>query len=205
MKTVGITGGVGAGKSEVLKLIKEMTDCVIVTADELAKSLEKKGEVCYEPLIELLGMSITGPGGEIDSKKMASVIFSDGNEDMLAAVDSIIHPAVKHRILDMIDDERKKGTAKYFFIEAALLIEDGYDKIVDELWYIYADESVRRERLRSSRGYSDERIDGIIRSQGSDRVFREHCSIIIDNSKSLDDTARQLRKIFAGEKPDDIQ
>ena len=201
MKTVGITGGVGAGKSEVLKLIKEMTDCVIVTADELAKSLEKKGEVCFEPLLGLLGMSVLGSDGEIDPKKMAAVIFSDGNENMLAAVDSIIHPAVKARILEMIGEEEKKGTARYFFIEAALLIEDGYDKIVDELWYIYADEGVRRERLRSSRGYSDERIDGIIRSQGSDQVFRKHCSVIIDNSKSLDETACQLRKILEGDEP----
>ena len=205
MKTVGITGGVGAGKSEVLKLIKEMTDCVIVTADELAKTLEKKGEVCYEPLIELLGASVKGPDDEIDPKKMAAVIFSDGNEDKLAAVNSVIHPAVKHRILEMIDIEKNKGEVLYFFIEAALLIEDGYDKIVDELWYVYADENIRRERLRKNRGYSDERIDGIIESQSSDENFRKHCSVIIDNSKSLDYTARQLHKIFAGDDPDDIQ
>ena len=201
MKTVGITGGVGAGKSEVLKLLGKMCKCIIVTADELARSLEDKDEVCYAPLVELLGKEVLGEDGQIDPKKMAGMIFAEGGKDLLKGVNAIVHPAVKKRILDMISDAKRENAVDYFFIEAALLIEDGYDKIVDELWYIYADEGVRRERLRSSRGYSDERIDGIIRSQGSDQVFRKHCSVIIDNSKSLDETACQLRKILEGDEP----
>ncbi len=198
MKVIGITGGVGAGKSEVLKLIKDMCECIIITADELARSLEVKGEVCYEPLIRLLGKEVLGDDGEIDPKKMARMIFSDGAEDILKEVNAIVHPAVKTRIRKLIEESRQEGRIEWFFIEAALLIEDGYDKIVDELWYIYADEDIRRTRLKESRGYSDEKITDIMDSQNSDETFRKYCAVTIDNSKDLKDTAKQLEYLLHG-------
>ena len=80
----------------------------------------------------------------------------------------------------------------FLFIEAALLIECGYDKIVDELWYIYADKEVRRQRLKESRGYSDEKIDNIFKNQLSEDKFRSHCKVVIDNSGTLEDTCKQI-------------
>ncbi len=196
MKVIGITGGVGAGKSEVLKLIKDMCACIIVTADELARSLEVKGEVCYKPLVALLGEDVLKEDGEIDAKKMAQMIFADGAEDKLAAVNAIVHPAVKERILSMIDEAKRSKKYDLFFIEAALLIEDGYDRIVDELWYVYADERVRRERLKKSRNYSDEKITDIMDSQSGDDVFRRYCSVVIDNSGNISDTKKQLEEVL---------
>ena len=198
MKVIGITGGVGAGKSEVLNIIRLLCSCIIVKADDLARSLEVRGEVCYRPLVELLGDEVLGDDGQIDAKKMAHMIFADGSEDLLAKVNAIVHPAVKERILSMIDDARADGEADYFFIEAALLIEDHYDKIVDELWYVYADEDVRRQRLKETRGYSDEKIDDIMSSQSSDEVFRKHCKVIIDNSSSLSVTRTRIERYLSG-------
>ncbi len=196
MKVIGITGGVGAGKSEVLKLIKDMCACTVVIADDLARSLEVKGEVCYEPLVELLRDDVLADDGQIDPKKMARMIFADGAEDILKKVNAIVHPAVKTRILSLIDAERKRKEKDYFFIEAALLIEDGYDKIADELWYIYADADIRRDRLKKSRGYSDEKIDDIMDSQSSEKTFRKYCKVVIDNSGTLADTAGQLSQLL---------
>ena len=196
MKVVGITGGVGAGKSEVLRLIAEMSDCFVLRADDLAKELEKKGEVCYEPLVELLGRDILDENGEINSKKMAGVIFAEGGSDKLAAVNAIVHPAVKKRILELIEKSDKGAKYDYFFIEAALLIEDHYDTIVDEMWYIYAPTEVRRTRLKETRGYSDAKIDEIMRSQCSDEEFRAHCAVVIDNGKSLEETRKRIAEII---------
>ena len=192
MRVIGITGGVGAGKSEVLKLIEGICSCIIVIADDLARSLERPGEVCYEPLVRLLGRSVLADDGQIDAATMSHMIFAEGNEHILEEVNSIVHPAVKKRIRQMIDDAGSEGRVDFFFIEAALLIEDHYDKIVDELWYIYADEDVRRSRLRQTRGYSEEKISRILDSQSSDETFRKHCDVIIDNSKTLEETRRQL-------------
>ena len=195
MKIIGITGGVGAGKTEVIKMIEQLCSCIVVTADRLARKLEQKGEVCFEPLLDLLGDEVLDENGEIDAAKMARMIFAPGAEDLLAGVNAIVHPAVKTRILQMIREEEKKGT-DYFFIEAALLIEDHYDTIVDEMWYIYADEDTRRKRLKESRGYSDSKIDDIFASQSSDDVFRRFCSVVIDNSGRIEDTKIQLTELF---------
>ncbi|MCR5301549.1 MAG: dephospho-CoA kinase [Lachnospiraceae bacterium] len=196
MKVIGITGGVGAGKSEVLKLIRSMCSCIIVTADDLAKELEQPGEVCYEPLVGLLGEKVLSPDGSIDKSEMAKIIFADGNEDILAGVNSIVHPAVKTRIRKMIGEAAARDDTDYFFIEAALLIEDHYDTIVDELWYVYADESVRRKRLKDTRGYTDSKIDDMMDSQSSDETFRKYAAVVIDNSGSLEATRHQLERIL---------
>ena len=82
----------------------------------------------------------------------------------------------------------------YTPLEAALLIEDHYDEICDEIWYIYTSEEVRRKRLKESRGYTDEYITNIIRKQLSEEVFREKCHVVIDNSRSVEETREQIDK-----------
>lgn len=190
MKVIGITGGVGAGKSEILTYLRERTDCRVIIADKVAHELEKKGQVCYEKLVALLGEEILAEHGEIDKAKMAARIFAD--KQLLAQINSIVHPAVKEYIIGEIAKERKAEALSYLFIEAALLIEDGYEEIVDEMWYIHADENIRRERLATSRGYSEEKTDSIMRQQMSEEDYRRHCRIVIDNSKQLTDAYRQI-------------
>ena len=156
MRVIGITGGVGAGKSKVLDYLEEKYNCRVIMADKVAHMLEEKGQKCYEELTALLGEEILAPNKSIDKQKMARVIFSD--RDLLNKVNNIVHPAVKAYIVKTIEDKRIEGRLDFLFIEAALLIEDGYDVIVDELWYINSDVDVRRERLKSTRAYSDEKI-----------------------------------------------
>lgn len=194
MYVIGITGGVGAGKSEVLKIIKESCNCTIIIADELAKTLEKRGHTCYEKLVELLGDDILDEELQIVPKLMAEkVFFEDG---MLQKVDAIVHPAVKEEILDRIEAEQERGEFDFFFIEAALLIEDGYDLICDDLWYIYASKETRSARLRSSRGYSDEKIKSIMDSQLDEETFRRYCSEEINNDGDVIDTRAQIAEII---------
>jgi len=83
-------------------------------------------------------------------------------------------------------------------LEAALLIECGYDKICDELWYIYAEPSVRRERLKKARGYSDEKTGSIIKNQLPDGEYRKYCAHIIDNSGGLEGSLREIDRIISG-------
>lgn len=190
MKVIGITGGVGSGKSALLAYIKEHYSCRIILADQAAHQVKEPGQPCYEKLVELLSKEILDEDGTIHKEKMAAKIFSD--EKLLEAVNAMIHPAVKEMILSEIQKERIKGEVQYFFVEAALLIEGGYLKIVDEMWYIYAEEKVRRQRLSLSRGYSEEKIDSIMASQLSEAEFRECCNVVIDNSRSLEEAIRQI-------------
>ena len=141
-------------------------------------------------MLALLGRDIAGADGQIDKGVMADRIFAD--PDLLEQVNGIIHPAVKEFLLEKLDAARKAGQTEFFFVEAALLIEGGYLALVDEMWYIYADEQVRRERLRASRGYSQEKIARIMASQLTEAQFRESCDFVIDNSGDFAGTCRQI-------------
>ncbi|MBD5445540.1 MAG: dephospho-CoA kinase [Lachnospiraceae bacterium] len=190
MRVIGITGGVGAGKSKVLEYLEEKYNCQVILADKVAHMLEEKGQKCYEELTALLGEKILAPDKSIDKQKMAEIIFAD--MDLLYKVNNIVHPAVKAFIVKTIEDKRIEGRLDFLFIEAALLIEDGYDVIVDELWYIHSDVDIRRDRLKSTRAYSDEKIDEIIQKQLSEEEFRKHCKVIIDNSGSFKAACKQI-------------
>ena len=192
MRLIGITGGVGAGKSELLSFIRRHYICRICLADEAAHLVQRKGEPCWERLVELLGRGILDETGEIHRGRMAEAIF--GNPQLLEAVNAIVHPAVKDYLLEQVRQARLEGKTELFFIEAALLIEGGYKAVVDELWYIYAREEVRRARLERSRGYSPEKIRDIMDSQLSDGAFREACDFVLDNSGPLDESFARIRE-----------
>jgi len=189
MKIIGVTGGVGAGKSAVLTYLQERYGAHVVLADQVANLLKEPGQSCYEPIVELLGSSVLQEDGCINRRAMGQMIFSD--TALLKKVNDIIHPAVKQYILEQIEKHRYNET-EIFVIEAALLLEDNYDAICDEVWYIYTSETVRRERLKESRGYSDDYITDIIRKQLSEEIFRVRCDVIIDNSGIVEDTQKQI-------------
>lgn len=201
MKIIGVTGGVGSGKTELLHYIEKNYRCRILLADEASHEVMQKGGRIYEPLVALLGSSVLDSSGEINRKEMAARIFSQ--EELLGRVNALIHPAVREFILEAVAEEREKADAgaddavDYFFLEAALLIECGYRSVVDEMWYIYCDLAVRRERLKKSRGYSDEKIDSILSSQLSEAEFRSGSDVVIDNSGNLEDAYRQIREALA--------
>lgn len=190
MRVIGITGGVGAGKSALLGYIAEKYRCKILLADEIAHKVKEPGQPCYEELVKVLPAEILNEDGTIHRGKMAARIFE--SEDLLKKVNQLIHPAVKEMILKEIAATRAEGKFDFLFIEAALLIEDGYLDIVDEMWYIYAREEIRRGRLKESRNYSDEKIDAIINSQLGEEAFRKYCSVVIDNSESLPAAFHQI-------------
>jgi dephospho-CoA kinase len=194
MKIIGITGGVGAGKTQVLSYIEAHYNCRIIRADEAAHLLYEPGQECYQKLVELMGKGILQDNGEIDKLKMASIIFND--KEILEKVNNIVHPAVKSYITGQIETERALGRYDWFFVEAALLIEEHYDEIVDEMWYIYADEAVRSKRLSSNRNYSDDKIMNIMKGQLSDSEFRKHCQKVICNNGDLDATYKEIRNIM---------
>lgn len=190
MKVIGITGGVGAGKTAVLAYIAQNYNCKVIMADEVAHMVKEPGQVCYNRLISLLSEDILQPDGRIDKGKMASKIFA--SDELLEKVNDIIHPAVREFVEETIATEKNKQMLDFLFIEAALLIEAGYLDIVDELWYIYADENVRRARLKMSRHYSDEKIDSIMEQQLSEEEFRKACNVVIDNSNTLEESFEQI-------------
>ncbi len=194
MKVIGITGGIGAGKSAILKYLSDNYKCEIIMADDVAKNLYYKGSKAYQMITMLFGDDILDDNKEIDKKKLADVIF--GNPNKRAALDSIVHPLVKQEIITRVTNNRIADTLDYTFVEAALLLDDHYDMFCDEVWYIDADEDIRRKRLKDNRGYSDEKIDNIFASQKKKEDIIDKCDYCIDNSGNINMTFNRIKEIL---------
>ena len=182
MRIIGVTGGVGSGKSAVLNYLEEHFDSRVVKADEVGHLLMMPGRECYEPIIELFGEWVVKEDTSLDRQAIASIVFQQ--PDMLKKLDDIVHPAVYRYIVKEIERSRKEET-EFFFIEAALLLEEKYDEICDEVWYIYCEKEVRKERLRHDRGYSDEKIESLMKNQLSEEEFESRCDFQIYNSEDV--------------------
>jgi len=141
MKVIGLTGGVGEGKTQVLEYLNDKYGASVCQADEVARHLQRKGTEVYEAITAHFGGGILEKNGELCREKLAQIVFSDRKE--LAALNAIVHPAVKEEIRRKIACEERKNT-NLFILEAALLIEDHYDEICDELWYVYVKAETRR-------------------------------------------------------------
>lgn len=192
MKFIGLTGGVGAGKTTVLKAMEQLFRVRILIADEIAHELMEPGTDCYEQLKRCFGeLDIWNEDGSFDRMKLAAVIFSD--EHRREALEKIVHPAVKAYILEEVEKERARGEVSFVILEAALLIEDHYDTICDELWYVYTDANTRKHRLMADRGYSEEKVEQIFASQLSDETYRKYCVRVIDNNGDEESVLEQIQ------------
>ena len=195
MKFIGITGGVGAGKSALLAHLEKKPGTRVLVADEIAHDLMEPGTECYEHIRQAFGEEdIFLPEGGLDRAKLAEVIFSDPTKR--ERMNAIVHPAVREYILGTAQRERERGKLRLLVLEAALLIEEHYDEICDELWYIYTREELRRERLMRERGYSPEKVGAIFASQIDEDTYRSHCVRVIDNNGTVEDALRTVDQIW---------
>jgi len=130
MKIVGITGTIGSGKSEVSRVFSE-GGAEVIDADTVAKALLNKNEAGYKAVTETFGKGILDGRGEIDRKKLAGLIFSD--PEKVKTINALIHPLVHQRIVQRIREIEAQNDGAVVVIDAPLLIEAGFDKLVDHL------------------------------------------------------------------------
>lgn len=188
MKVLGITGGVGSGKSRILDYLKRIRGAYVCQMDETARELQKRGTDCFRQIVEQFGPEVLGEDGELDRARLAHIVFSDA--DRLQELNRIVHPEVIRQVRKEIARQEKEGT-ELFVVEAALLPDAGAE-LCDEIWYIYTEESIRRQRLKTSRGYADDKITQMIGAQPTDEEFRQASTAVINNSGSFENTKRQI-------------
>ena len=191
MKIIGITGGVGAGKSTVLDYLREQFHAYVIQADQVGHQVMEPGEICYSQVIALFGEHILKKDKTIDRKAVSDIVF--GNEEKLKKLNGIIHPAVRQSVLEEIQLQKEKKTA-IVVVEAALLLEEHYEEFCNNVWYIHTDAEIRIRRLMDSRGYTREKAESIIARQGSEEFFRKHSDYVIINNGDLKTTWKQIEE-----------
>lgn len=189
MRIIGVTGGVGAGKSTVLQHLEKAWHARLILADQVGHEVMEPGEDAYQRIVDEFGREILSEDGRIDRGILGGIVFAD--REKLEKLNAVIHPAVKEEILRRI---AAAGPGDCIVVEAALFLEEKYDAFCDETWYIYTNEEERRRRLKASRGYTDERIDQILKNQKSHEEFLSRCNYVIDNNGTAEDTCRQIDK-----------
>jgi dephospho-CoA kinase len=194
MKVIGITGGIGSGKSLVAKLLEKNHGAFLLNTDQIAKEQMKVGGVCYRPVVNYFGTEILSEDGAIDRSKLAEIVFHD--KDKLLKLNQLTHPLVLEAVQEEIEKIRKSCGTKYLIIETALMIESGYDSTCDEVWYVYSSEVDRRERLKRERNYSDAKIDAIFTSQSTAEAFRKKFSKVIENTGDIENLEQQVDQLI---------
>lgn len=181
MKKIGITGGIGSGKSVVSRLLS-LFGVPVYIADEESKRLTDSSPVIREGLVRLFGSEIYRPEGGLNRQLLASHIF--GNRENLLRVNQIIHPEVNRDFLAWVAGRQ---TSSACAIESAILFESGFDSIVDIRLMVYAPLSVRIQRAVERDGVQAEAIERRIRSQMPDEEKREMSDYVIwnDGSRAL--------------------
>ena len=169
MLILGITGGVGSGKSKILYDLSNLYGAYIVETDKLAHTLMEPGQTVYQAVVEAFGTEILQAEEPyaIDRAKFAQIVFAD--KEKLAQLNALTHPAVK------------------------AWIQDGYKEICDEIWYIYVNEETRIKRLMKQRGYTEERCRAMFHSQEPESYYRKYADFTINNQLDYENSSKQLK------------
>lgn len=188
---LGLTGGVGAGKSTVLNILKKDYGFYLIQTDLVARRLMEPGQPGYEAVCAFLGPSILNPDGTINRPAMADLIF--GDTARREQVDRLTHPLVWKAVAE--EAAEKKGCP--VVIESAVPSKEFRDNC-REMWYLYTSRENRGRRLKESRGYSDEKISRIMENQASEEQFFQFADHSIDNNGTEEETRAQVDGLLEG-------
>jgi len=184
MKVIGITGGVGAGKSTVVGILQKHYTTEYLHCDAIAHELMEQGGSAHEELISLFGEDLVNADGTLNRSKLYERAFLG---DRVEELNACVHPKVRTYVEERIASLKASGFPGMVLIEAALLIEAGYKDICDELWYVHAPVELRRARLKANRGYSDERVDSIMAEQATEELFFSASDFVLYNDVSKEE------------------
>ncbi|MBI2166100.1 MAG: dephospho-CoA kinase [Chloroflexi bacterium] len=185
---IGLTGGIGTGKSAVSRLLREL-GAVVIDADRVGHESYLPGSEGWREIVEAFGEGVLSPSGEVDRKKLGAIVF--GNPDALQRLNAILHPKMRRMIEERIGQHKTAGV-KAVVVEAAILIEAGWRSLVDEVWVTVASEDAVIARLQARNNLPEEAIRARMRAQLSEGERVKHADAVIDNSG---DTAELREKV----------
>lgn len=194
MKIIGLTGGIGSGKSTVSEILEEMGYSV-VDADKLSREACKVGSPLLRLLVKDFGIDIICENGTLDRKKLADLAFAD--RDGTRRLNELVQTAILVKAMEAFNDLRLEGKTDVCFFDVPMLFEAGWDKYTDEVWLITAPESVRLSRVVNRDKSRREAVLARMRLQLTDEEKRARADVIIDNSGSEKDLRKNVEAAVA--------
>ena len=191
MFVLGVTGGIGSGKSEVTGYFRDHLDASVCLADSIGAKLQEKDGPAYAPIVGAFGEDILYEDGRLDRKKLASIVFN--NTEQLEILDNIVHPLVANCVQNEMERSREEGK-KIFVLESAILIEVGYKQFCDEVWFVKAPERTRIKRLTETRNMTETQALAVMNRQMSDEEYEKNCDYMIRNNADIETLYKRIEK-----------
>ena len=183
MKVIGLTGGIGSGKSTVAQFLAEL-GAVIVDLDKVGHEALRKGSQAWEQVVSEFGKDILTAGGDINRSKLGKIVFN--NHEALARLNQIVHPAIDNIVKTKIEEYRRQGV-RVVVLEAAAMLEAGKTEQVDELWVTVAPEATLLKRVIERGGLSTKETRARIKAQLSNEKRIRQAAVVIDTDCTLDE------------------
>jgi dephospho-CoA kinase len=188
---VGLTGGIGSGKSTVARLL-ERRGAAVIDADQLAREAVLKGTPGFDRVVDAFGRGVVSPDGELDRSALANRIFSDPVQK--AALEAIVHPEVARRFSEQV--EALRATDRIVVYVTPLLVELGLAPAFDVVVVVTASPHLRVSRVASDRGLSPDEVRGRLAVQATDEQRAEVADVLIDNDGSLAELEPQVDRLW---------
>ena len=192
MLLVGLSGGIGAGKSTVARLL-ERRGAVVIDADQLARDAIAKGTPGFDDVVDAFGPEVVGPDGDLDRAALAARIFADPSEK--ATLEGIVHPEVARRFGQRVQEFRE--TDRVVLYVSPLLVELGLASAFDVVVVVTASPHLRISRVASDRGLSPDEVRSRMAAQATDEQRMEVADVLIDNDGSLAELEPQIERLWA--------
>ncbi|MFI5395513.1 MAG: dephospho-CoA kinase [Candidatus Binatia bacterium] len=192
-KIVGLTGGIGSGKSTVAAILEDL-GAKVIHADIVGHETYQPHSEGWQRIIEVFGTQILGPDQTIDRKRLGAIVFA--SSQALARLNAIVHPLIFAEIRKRIDSHRASGASQPIVVEAAVLIEANWLPLVDEVWLVLASQDAVVDRLAKQRGLPPQEVTMRIAAQLSDAERQRHAHVIIRNTGSIEDLRSQIRTLW---------
>src|SRR5579863_2697850 len=193
MLTIGLTGGIGSGKSTVTKILAEL-GAPIIDADKVGHAIYEPGGPAYPDMIAAFGEGILAPDRTIDRRKLGPIVFADPSA--LKRLNSIVHPKMFTRMREMVTAMRAAGERRPIVIEAAILIEANWQPLFDEIWLVVTSRERVIERVERDRGLKPEQTEARLRAQLSDDERRKYATSVIRNDGTLEELRAAVTRLW---------
>lgn len=189
---IGLTGGIASGKSTVARMLFEL-GLPVIDADQIAREVVEVGEEAYLQIVEKFGEEILQENKTIDRAKLGAVVFND--EEKRKLLNSIVHPAVRKKMLEQKEQYVKKGE-KTIVLDIPLLFESNLTHLVDKVVVVYVDDDIQLERLMARNGFSKEEAEARIKAQMPLKEKVAKADAVINNNGTIEQTKEQLLTIL---------
>ena len=192
MLTIGLTGGIGSGKSEASGILREL-GALVIDADIVGHETYRSGQPAWDEIVEAFGGEVIGSDGEVDRRELGRIVFDDPGS--LKRLTDIVWPKIREGLKDQMAGERDGGDTDVLVVEAAVLFEAGWENLFDEIWVVTAPEEDVLERLERQRNQKPEQTRARVRAQMTNEEREQRADVMVRNDEdraALATTVKQL-------------